>query len=384
MHLVMIVRAHRRPLVAAAREVALLASVLAACLPPQATPLAPSPAPPPVTAAASAPPRPGPASDFDGLCHRGEIEPCLQSAGAALSGGTESEAHRAAALLDFHCQDAYPSACVILALGLLDQQPVARAAAGRSLERGCALDPIPSCALLAALVETGTPEPDPLYGAALSELSCLAGHHPACEAMARTLLASPNLPSVDVETLVTTLDADCSAGAASACELAGHLYLEVTDAPNAPAEGRARLEAACRLGLDRACTTTARPAPLPAGDPMALVRATLPPLRADRIATRVDPQATRLRLEEICQADSLAACLILAAADDTPRRQARELIAAACNLAHLPSCAELGVWLMEGDGVTTDRARGKHLLREACAGNVRRACDALDRYRISP
>ncbi len=158
----------------------------------------------------------------------------------------------------------------------------------------------------------------------------------------------------------------CAAGKPSACVMAGHRRQIGKPAPSDAAKAFALYDSGCNAGDMDGCT-----------------RAGLL-LRGGQGLPEDKTRAVVL-LEKACRTGTRAACgslgFLLLSSD--PARAAT-LLQGSCEIGEMGSCAALGSLHLYGQGVPRDRDRAVSLLRKACEGGYKDACDHLSRMNPQP
>ncbi len=269
---------------------------------------------------------------------------------------------------------------------------------------GCDGSVARACNNLGALYADGDGvAPSPTKAVDLFKRSCDLGFAVACANLGAMHFEGKGLPK-DLATGAIWFFRACEEGSALGCFNASIAYGKGQGvAPNAR-QSFAYAERACKGGMVRGCIRmeTARIAgdgvlkDVQAGlaqlDALCTHEAeackSLVPIYNKGIGTDVpaDPLLVRLYAKKACDLGDKEGCgadslLLTVDRGSTRAGQANETFATKCDAGDLMECALFGEDLVDGRGVSVNRARGMALLEKACQGKVDRACAKLAQVR---
>jgi hypothetical protein len=321
--------------------------------------------------------------------------------GRATAGATGCAA-RGVAACEAECAARDPESCFQLAKILDDGKDAPRdvVRASTLYQVGCDGSVARACNNLGALYAAGDGVArSPTKAVDLFERSCNLGFALACANLGTMHFEGKGLPK-DVATGAIWFFRACEGGAALGCFNASIAYGEGKGAAKDPKQSFAYAERACKGGMVLGCirVETARihgegvPKDVQGGlerlDALCTHEAeaceSLIPIYNMGIGTDVpaDPLQVRAYAKKACDLGDEKAChldrlLLTVDKGRTPDGKNNEMYATKCDAGDLLGCALLGEDLVDGRGVSVDRARGTMLLERACQGKVERACSRL-------
>ena len=280
---------------------------------------------------------------------------------------------RAATLYQSACDGGVVAACNNLGAlyGRGDGVPHDDAKAVELYKRACDRDFARACFNLGTMHWEGHGLPkNESVGARLFFRACEGGEPLGCLNASIAYGSGRGVPK-DLEQAFSYAQRACAGGAAQGCVRVGKAKISGEGVAKDVRGGLAQLDGMCTSGKAEACESLGSMYVAGAG--------------ADVPA---DPGRARAYMKKACVLGSETGCAgekLLATGDrgETTPAQENERYAAKCDAGSLLACELLGLDLIDGIGVSVDRARGMELLERACKGKRERSCTRLEQIRQS-